>query len=161
MSEPARNPHHPARKTYLNGAGPDIRVPMREVRLTTGDAVVLYDTSGPYTDPGYTPDPHRGLPSLRGEWVAPRRSANRAGGGPVTQRAYARRGEITPEMQFVALREGVSPEFVRDELACGRAVLPANVNHPETEPMIIGRNFLVKVNANIGNSAVSSDIETE
>ncbi len=79
----------------------------------------------------------------------------------MTQRAYARRGEITPEMEFAALREGVRPEFVRDELAAGRAVLPANVNHPEIEPMVIGRNFLVKVNANIGNSAVVSSIEDE
>ncbi|WP_372505694.1 phosphomethylpyrimidine synthase ThiC [Actinomadura madurae] len=79
----------------------------------------------------------------------------------MTQRAYARRGEITPEMEFAALREGVPPEFVRDELAAGRAVLPANVNHPEIEPMVIGRNFLVKVNANIGNSAVASSIEDE
>jgi phosphomethylpyrimidine synthase len=165
MSQSTSPTHHSARKTYLNGARPDIRVPMREVSLTNGDTLVLYDTSGPYTDPGYLPDPHRGLPELRAEWVAPRRRAARtsdgSGTGAVTQRAYARRGEITPEMEFVAVREGVSPEFVRDELARGRAVLPANVNHPETEPMIIGRNFLVKVNANIGNSAVSSDIETE
>ncbi|WP_329262840.1 phosphomethylpyrimidine synthase ThiC [Actinoallomurus sp. NBC_01490] len=87
---------------------------------------------------------------------APARSPRRATGGAVTQRAYARRGEITAEMEFVALREGVEASFVRDEIAAGRAVLPANVNHPETEPMIIGRNFLVKVNANIGNSAVGS-----
>src|SRR3569833_2310556 len=88
----------------------------------------------------------------------PRRAS---GSGPVPQRAYARRGEITPEMEFVALREGVEPETVRTALAAGRAVLPANVNHPELEPMIIGRDFLVKVNANIGNSAVASSIEDE
>ncbi|HEX5565635.1 MAG TPA: phosphomethylpyrimidine synthase ThiC [Streptomyces sp.] len=82
-------------------------------------------------------------------------------GASVTQLAYARRGEITPEMEFVAVRENRSPQFVRDEIAAGRAVLPANVNHPETEPMIIGKNFLVKVNANIGNSAVTSSIEEE
>lgn len=82
-------------------------------------------------------------------------------GQPVTQLAYARRGEITPEMEFVALRENVSPQTVRDEIAAGRAVLPANVNHPEIEPMIIGKSFLVKVNANIGNSAVTSSIEEE
>jgi phosphomethylpyrimidine synthase len=82
-------------------------------------------------------------------------------GAPVTQLAYARRGEITPEMEFVALRENVSPQLVRDEIAAGRAVLPANVNHPESEPMIIGKRFLVKVNANIGNSAVTSSIEEE
>src|SRR5437773_7719866 len=74
---------------------------------------------------------------------------------------YARRGEITPEMEFVALREGVAPEMVRDEVARGRAIIPANRKHPESEPMIIGRNFLVKINANIGNSAVSSSIAEE
>jgi len=82
-------------------------------------------------------------------------------GSTVTQLHYARRGEITPEMRFAALREGVAPELVREELARGRAILPANVNHPESEPMLIGRRFLVKVNANIGNSAVSSSIEEE
>src|SRR5262249_59267853 len=85
-----------------------------------------------------------------------------AGGGrSVTQMHAARRGVGTPEMEFVALREGVEPEFVRDEVARGRAIIPANVNHPESEPMIIGRRFLVKINANIGNSAVSSSIEEE
>ncbi|MFG2247507.1 phosphomethylpyrimidine synthase ThiC [Spirillospora sp. NPDC048823] len=146
-----------ARKIYLQGSRPEIRVPMREVPLTGGDAVVLYDTSGPYTDPGHETDLRKGLPPLREPWIAERRTA----GGAVTQRACARRGEITPEMEFAALREGVAPEFVRDELAAGRAVLPANVNHPEIEPMVIGRNFLVKVNANIGNSAVVSSIEDE
>ncbi|MGA2758762.1 MAG: phosphomethylpyrimidine synthase ThiC [Candidatus Cybelea sp.] len=82
-------------------------------------------------------------------------------GGNVTQMHYARRGEITPEMEFVALRENLEPEFVRDEIARGRAILPSNINHPESEPMIIGRNFLVKINANIGNSAVSSSIDEE
>ncbi len=82
-------------------------------------------------------------------------------GQRVTQLHYTRRGEITPEMEFIAVREGVSPEFVRDEVARGRAIIPANVNHPELEPMIIGRNFLVKINANIGNSAVASTIEEE
>ncbi|MGB7052779.1 MAG: phosphomethylpyrimidine synthase ThiC, partial [Acidimicrobiales bacterium] len=85
----------------------------------------------------------------------------RATGAPVTQLHYARQGEITPEMSFVATREGVSPEFVRHEIATGRAILPANINHPESEPMVIGSRFLVKVNANIGNSAVSSSIEEE
>ncbi|SNS99171.1 hydroxymethylpyrimidine synthase [Actinomadura meyerae] len=179
-----------ARKVYLQGSRPDVRVPMREVPLTTGEAVVLYDTSGPYTDPERRTDVRRGLPALREAWIAergdtvpyegraarpeddgrraaptgedlPRRRPRRSAGGAVTQRAYAARGEITPEMEFAALREGVRPEFVRDELAAGRAVLPANVNHPEAEPMVIGRNFLVKVNANIGNSAVASSIEDE
>ena len=75
-------------------------------------------------------------------------------GRTVTQLHYARRGEITSEMNFVAAREGLDPEFVRAEVAAGRAIIPANINHPESEPMAIGRNFLVKVNANIGNSAV-------
>jgi phosphomethylpyrimidine synthase len=88
----------------------------------------------------------------------PRRAAP---GHSVTQMHYARRGEITPEMEFVAVREGVDPAFVRDEVARGRAIIPANINHPESEPMIIGRDFLVKINANIGNSAISSSIEEE
>jgi phosphomethylpyrimidine synthase len=140
-------------KTYLVGSRDDIRVPMREVRLSTGGAVVLYDTSGPYTDPGFAPDYGRGLPPLRAPWIAERE--------PGTQMSYARAGIVTPEMEFVALREGVEPEFVRDEVARGRAVIPANRNHPEAEPMVIGRNFLVKINANIGNSAVASSVEEE
>src|SRR6202166_5041759 len=82
-------------------------------------------------------------------------------GRNVSQMHYARRGEITPEMQFIAIRENCKPEFVRDEVARGRAIIPSNINHPEIEPMIIGRNFLVKINANIGNSAVSSSIAQE
>ncbi|MEU4964564.1 phosphomethylpyrimidine synthase ThiC [Streptomyces smyrnaeus] len=91
----------------------------------------------------------------------PRQPRRGRSGTAVTQLAYAKRGEISAEMEYVALRENLAPEFVRDEIAAGRAVLPANVNHPETEPMIIGKNFLVKVNANIGNSAVTSSIEEE
>ena len=90
-----------------------------------------------------------------------RETAQGAGRAAVSQLAYAQRGEITPEMEYVALREGCGAEFVRQEIAAGRAVLPANVNHPESEPMAIGKNFLVKVNANIGNSAVTSSIEEE
>ncbi|GAA3136973.1 phosphomethylpyrimidine synthase ThiC [Streptosporangium carneum] len=175
MVSPAQSSFSPARKTYLVGSRPDIRVPMREIPLTNGSTVVLYDTSGPYTDPAHTADLEKGLPPLRSAWRSPDDTAScggtgscggtlaegRSSTGALTQRARARRGEITPEMEFVALREGVTPEFVRDELACGRAVLPANVNHPESEPMIIGRNFLVKINANIGNSAVTSSIEEE
>ena len=97
-------------------------------------------------------------PDLPANHRAPLRAR---GAAAVTQMAYARRGEVTPEMEFVALREGLAPAFVRDEVACGRAILPANINHPESEPMAIGRNFLVKVNANIGNSAVGSSIEEE
>ncbi|MEV8633055.1 phosphomethylpyrimidine synthase ThiC [Streptosporangium sp. NPDC051023] len=183
MVSPAQGAVSPARKTYLIGSRPDIRVPMREIPLTNGSTVVLYDTSGPYTDPAYTADSKKGLPPLRAAWrhpdevASPDEAASCGGTGScggtlvgnsavsastgITQLARARRGEITPEMEFVALREGVAPEFVRDELARGRAVLPANVNHPESEPMIIGRNFLVKINANIGNSAVASSIEEE
>jgi phosphomethylpyrimidine synthase len=92
----------------------------------------------------------------------PRRKARIARrGANVSQMHYARRGEITPEMEFIAIRENCAPEKVRDEVARGRAVIPANVNHPESEPMIIGRNFLVKINANIGNSAIGSSIEEE
>ncbi len=184
-----------SRKTYLQGSRPDVRVPMREVLLTTGDSVVLYDTSGPYTDPSLRTDVRLGLPALRQSWIAERADTQEYEGRPVqpvdnglkahdhrnldsvfantrqprravegatvTQLAYARRGQVTPEMEFVALREGLSPEYVRDEVARGRAVIPANVNHPETEPMAIGRGFLVKINANIGNSAVASSIEEE
>ena len=110
-----------------------------------------YDTSGPHAV-----DVRAGLPKLRQPWIDARR-----GGSGVTQLHYARRGVVTPEMEFVALREGLDPAFVRAEVARGRAIIPANVNHPELEPMIIGRNFLVKINANIGNSAVSSSIDEE
>ncbi|MFG2073782.1 phosphomethylpyrimidine synthase ThiC [Nonomuraea maritima] len=135
----------------------DLRVPMRQVNLSNGSAVTLYDTSGPYTDPSFEPDLRRGLPRRREQWVRERREK----GEPVTQYGCARRGLVTREMEFVAVREGVTAEFVRQEVAAGRAIIPANVNHPETEPMIIGRNFLVKINANIGNSAVTSSIEEE
>jgi phosphomethylpyrimidine synthase len=101
-------------------------------------------------------------PSLGGvRFASVRRPLRARPGRVVTQMHYARRGVVTPEMQFVAIREGVDPEFVRDEIARGRAILPSNVNHPESEPMIIGRKFLVKINANIGNSAVASSIEEE
>jgi phosphomethylpyrimidine synthase len=129
-----------------------IRVPVRQVTLSGGEAPVhLYDTSGP---PGH--DVRNGLPKLRESWTNPRR-----GSSCVTQLHFARRGEITPEMEFVALREGLPADFVRSEVARGRAIIPANINHLELEPMIIGRNFLVKINANIGNSVVSSSIEEE
>jgi phosphomethylpyrimidine synthase len=135
-------------KIYVQGSRPDIRVPFATVPLS-GDRppVRLYDTSGPAVlDP---------LPRRR--WIAERRQA----GAPTTQLGCARAGLITPEMEFVALREGMAAERVRGEIAAGRAVLPASVHHPELEPMIIGRAFLVKVNANIGNSAVTSDVAEE
>ena len=134
----------------------ELRVPLREVSLGGGEQPVrLYDTSGPQ---GH--DPRVGLPKLREPWIAPRRADAKAGKA-VTQLHYARKGEITPEMAFIATREGLPADFVRDEVARGRAIIPANINHPELEPMIIGRNFLVKINANIGNSAVSSSIDEE
>jgi phosphomethylpyrimidine synthase len=104
------------------------------------------------------PDPRANLEVYPG----PRRKPLRARAGrTVTQMHYARRGSVTPEMEFVALREGLEPEFVRSEVARGRAIIPSNINHPESEPMAIGRSFLVKINANIGNSAVASSIEEE
>ena len=144
----------------------------------------VYDTSGPYIDAGAEIDVERGLPRLRVPWIEERRAASL----PVTQLELARAGIVTPEMVYIAHRENigrrcaaedarariddgesfgaslpafVTPEFVRSEVARGRAIIPANINHPESEPMIIGRNFLTKINANIGNSAVTSSIEEE
>ncbi|MFK3812111.1 phosphomethylpyrimidine synthase ThiC [Bacillus halotolerans] len=191
-----------SKKVYVEGASPDIQVPMREIELspTTGSfgeeenaPVRVYDTSGPYTDPDVKINIQEGLKPLRHKWITGRgdveeydgravkpedngyKKANpnvsypglkrkplRAKTGQnVTQMHYAKKGIITPEMEFIAIREHVSPEFVRDEVASGRAIIPANINHPESEPMIIGRNFHVKINANIGNSAVTSSIEEE
>jgi phosphomethylpyrimidine synthase len=175
-----------SRKVYITAPGGRVRVPAREVALSGGEPPFrLYDTSGPYTDSGARTDVRQGLPPLRRSWVLERgdvdeyhgSASERAADGAfpglarrplrakpgraVTQLRYARDGVVTPEMEFIAVREGLSPEFVRDEVARGRAIIPANVNHPESEPMIIGRNFLVKVNANIGNSAVASSIEEE
>jgi len=157
----------------------DIQVPFRAISLTNGaEPLHVYDTAGPLRV-----DVTEGLPALRQPWILRRddvqavpralsvednpripaglhRKALR-GRGAVTQLAYARRGIVTPEMEYVAIREGVTPEFVKDEIAAYRAILPANINHPESEPMIIGRAFHVKVNANIGNSAVTSSIQEE
>jgi len=221
-------PFPASRKTYLSGSRPDIQVPMREVQLTNGERVVLYDTSGPYSDPSARINVRQGLAPLRQTWISDRADTERyegravqpvddgngnaeralqlraesaalqrrprraKTGANVTQMYYARRGVVTPEMEYVALRENgqrewmaqylgdaereqrlrgnpmgaripdrITPEFVRDEVARGRAIIPANINHPEVEPMAIGRNFLVKVNANIGNSAVTSGIAEE
>lgn len=212
-----------SRKIYASSPlATDIRVPFREIAIDDPNAPAfrVYDTSGPYTDPAIAIDLKRGLPRLRGNWIAERGDAEpyagrairpeddghvspeRAvahfplahqplrgrAGRPVTQLDYARAGIITKEMIFVAERENlgrqqmlegaearladgnsfgaaippfITPEFVRDEIARGRAIIPANINHPEIEPMVIGRNFLVKINANIGNSAVSSSVEEE
>ena len=164
-----------SRKVYLEGTR-GIAVPMREIGLSGGEPPLrVYDPSGPA---GH--DVQHGLPSVRAKWIGERAVEERdtdqslglampgdlmrtvlRGTGPVTQLYYARKGEITQEMEFVAIREGLAPEFVRDEVARGRAIIPANINHPEVEPMAIGRNFLVKINANIGNSIVSSSIDEE
>jgi phosphomethylpyrimidine synthase len=231
-----------SRKIHVSGKlFPDVRVPMREITLTPtrshlsgqpdmpNEPVVVYDTSGPYTDPAETIDIRRGLKAVRAECIRARgdceelaghnsayanerlkdgklehlrfhanRKPRRAKAGRnVSQMHYARKGMITPEMEYIAIRENqlrdaalelrkqdaakakklpgyhkgwawgakipdvITPEFVRDEVACGRAIIPCNINHPELEPMIIGRNFLVKINGNIGNSAVASSIEEE
>jgi phosphomethylpyrimidine synthase len=140
-------------KVYVERDG--LRVPVRRIQLEGGEPPFdVYDTSGPQGI-----DPHRGLPRLRKPWIDARLADEPTGNR--SQMHYARRGIITPEMRFVAIRENVAPEFVRDEIARGRAILPSNINHPESEPMIIGKNFLVKINANIGNSAVTSTIGEE
>jgi len=158
-----------SRKIYLDGPY-GIRVPVREILLSGEPPLRVYDTSGPQ---GL--DVREGLPPLREPWIRARNDVVEAGAhgnrprpplrarpdSAVTQLHFARLGEITPEMEFVALREGLPAEFVRSEVARGRAIIPANVNHPELEPMIIGRNFRVKINANIGNSAVTSSIDEE
>lgn len=146
----------------------DVSVGMREITLTDGTTLSTYDTSGDYGDANASIDIEKGLTPLRANWIAPRRQQN---SGPRTQLAYAKQGIITPEMEYIAIREnqgldtaktpGITPEFVRDEVAACRAIIPANINHPELEPMIIGTNFLVKVNSNIGNSAVKSSIADE
>jgi phosphomethylpyrimidine synthase len=163
-------------KVYIEGPR-GIRIPMREISLSGGEPPLrVYDTSGPQ---GY--EVTEGLPPLREAWTgergiasAPSRAVRAQGDSllfsrpsvrrsarPITQLHYARQNEITEEMEFAALREGMEPEYVRSEVARGRAIIPANINHPELEPMVIGRNFHVKINANIGNSAVSSSIEEE
>lgn len=219
-----------SRKVYVQGSRPDIRVPMREISLADTPTdfggeknapVLVYDTSGPYTDPNVSIDVRKGLADVRSAWIDERgdteklpgltsefgnrrlndaeltqmrfahvRNPRRAkAGANVTQMHYARKGIITPEMEYVAIRENmklqeareagllaqqhpghsfgaaipkeITAEFVREEIARGRAIIPANINHVELEPMIIGRNFLVKINGNIGNSALGSSIEEE
>ncbi len=229
-----------SKKVYVQGTlHPTIQVPFREITLSstvTGNgngngtrsendesSILVYDTSGPYTDPKANIDIREGLNPIRLPWIMgredveyydgrgilPKDDGYRDGENPnterfpktrnqilrakpgrnVTQMHYAKKGIITPEMEFIAIRENqkrkqwikdeereqrlkgnsfgaslqeeITPEFVRDEVARGRAIIPANINHPESEPMIIGRNFLVKINSNIGNSAVSSSIEEE
>ncbi|HJP12357.1 MAG TPA: phosphomethylpyrimidine synthase ThiC [Gammaproteobacteria bacterium] len=215
-----------SRKIFVAGSRDDIKVPMREIKLTDtigdlaekNDPVHVYDTSGPYTDPKKSINFRNGIEQHRRKWIEergdtelldsfsssycnkrlndkslddlrfehilkPRRAKN---GINVTQMHYAKQGIITPEMEFIAIRENcrwqeykdqigqhkgesfgasipqtITPEFVRNEVARGRAIIPCNINHPETEPMIVGRNFLVKINGNIGNSALGSSIDEE
>ncbi len=192
-------------KLYVDGSLHPVKVGMRKVKFSKTysfqgrefSSFPLYDTSGPYSDPSAKIDLQRGLPCTRDSWhnerndteISPgtaalstneRKPVRAKEGMPVTQMHYARKGIVTPEMEYVAIRENqqlekwiehfssggrtfkpVTPEFVRDEVAKGRAIIPANINHPELEPMIIGRNFRVKINANIGNSALGSSISEE
>jgi len=211
--ETCLKPFPSSEKTHVQGSRADLQVPLRRVKLqptrefdgtlTPNESILLYDTTGPYTDPNAQIDLAKGLAPLRLPWILeradveelaastsvyrqlrerdadldairfqPHRRPLRARADKnVTQMHYARQGMVTPEMEYIAIRENlgreasgrrpITPEFVRDEVARGRAVIPANINHPESEPMIIGRNFLVKINANIGNSAVASSIEEE
>lgn len=169
-----RSPLSGSRKIYMPGKQHKLSVAMREIELASKQngsqpnaPLRVYDTSGPYTDPDVQINLKQGLPKLRQDWIEERKNL----GSNTSQMHYARRGIITPEMEYVAIRENqgrealmsrfITPEFVRDEIAAGRAIIPSNIKHPEAEPMIIGRNFLVKINANIGNSAVSSSIEEE
>ena len=184
MRQPTE-PFPASRKIYVQGKRyPDIRVPMREITLSptqhdgsgaseVNHPIAVYDTSGPYTDPTVKVEPREGLSPIRKSWIEKRgdvdevQSSRRQNplrakpGRNVTQMHYARKGIITSEMEYIAIRENQEPEFVRDEVARGRAIIPANINHTELEPMIIGRNFLVKINANMGNSAVTSSVEEE
>ena len=204
-------------KVYLKGSLFPINVGMRKINLTPNvhyegntrietpnEPVLVYDTSGPYTDPNQKIDINQGIPRLREEWIANRGDVDELDditsqygrmrrndhsldairfpiqhkplkakpGKKITQMAYAKAGVITPEMEYVAIRENmnntqlgikshITPELVRSEVAAGRAIIPANINHPEAEPMIIGKQFSVKLNTNIGNSALLSSIEEE
>ena len=228
LDDDALKPFANSKKIYIQGSTPDIQVPFREISISDTPSefgaeknvpVLVYDTSGSYTDPKYDINIQNGLPPLKTKWIEDRqdteildgptsvygqerkidpelekmrfnllRKPRRAKPGKnVSQMHYAKKGIITPEMEFIAIRENqrreglsdviqtqhpgqnhgaqiqnkITPEFVRDEVAKGRAIIPANINHPETEPMIIGRNFLVKINANIGNSALGSSISEE
>ena len=230
VDEQSVQPFTRSQKIYVQGSRPDIRVPMREISLdiTPTDfggevnaPVLVYDTSGPYTDPNVTIDVRKGLGDVRSAWIDSRGDTERLtglssnfgqqrladpeltklrfahvhnprrakAGANVSQMHYARQGIITAEMEYVAIRENlkleearaagllkqqhpghsfgasipkqITAEFVREEIARGRAIIPANINHVELEPMIIGRNFLVKINGNIGNSALGSSIEEE
>ncbi len=176
-------PHFPrSTKIHRTGSRPDVRVPFRRLELAAtrrpdgglepNPPLDLYDTSGAHTDPAWPGDgdPAVGLPPIRAGWIAERGDVEPIRpGGPLrarpgraaTQRAHARRGLTTPEMEFAAIREGVAPERVREEVAAGRAVIPLNPNHPEAEPMVIGAAFRTKINANLGNSGLGSSSAEE
>lgn len=150
----------------------DLNIPYRSISLSNDEKFYVYDTSGVYTDQDYEINLTSGLPKLRENWISQRREQSKHHNlnGANTQLAYARLGLITKEMEYVAARENsyssdkklfITPEFVRREIELGRAIIPANIKHPELEPTIIGKNFLTKVNSNIGNSPVKSDIEEE
>ncbi|MCM8540009.1 MAG: phosphomethylpyrimidine synthase ThiC [Lentisphaeraceae bacterium] len=224
-----RDPFPNSKKVYIEGEiHKDIKVAMREISCSPtlsskpdvapeeNPSILVYDTSGPYTDPNVEVDVYKGIPGIRENWILgrgdveevdnsaslytrtrdsdsrldtirfekTRKPLKAKAGKCVTQLHYARQGIITAEMEYIAIRENmkvaeeyskqhpgmdfganipkeITPEFVRSEVAAGRAIIPNNINHPESEPMIIGRNFLVKINANIGNSAISSSIEEE
>ncbi len=226
----SRTPYPASQKVYVPGKLHNISVAMRQISLSDSQLVnssiktanaplIIYDTSGPFTDSTKYIDIHKGIERIRQQWIEERDDVERLSaftseysnerienegtkvfrfnhsplplkaknGKNVTQLHYARQGIITPEMEYVAIRENqginllsekghqhhgnsfgantpkgmITPEFVRDEIAAGRAIIPSNINHPECEPMIIGRNFLVKINANIGNSELTSSIEEE
>jgi phosphomethylpyrimidine synthase len=192
MNRPVLEGFPSSKKIYVQGSlYPEIRVPMREITLKDATTLRVYDTSGPYTDSQASIDIQKGLKPVRKEWVQGRADVQEGRkffkakpGRNVTQMHYAKKGIITQEMEYVAIRENrlmdslrenqhpgqsfgasipseITPEFVRQEVARGRAIIPSNINHLELEPMIIGRNFLIKINANIGNSAVASSIEEE
>ena len=157
----------PGERVYLDDT---LRVPMRDIKLSGGEPDFrVYDTSGEHGDPAVAVDLHAGISKKRRDWIFARGDVREKEDGKFeplegktpTQMFYARQGIVTNEMKFIALRENVDAEFVRKEVAEGRAIIPNNINHPESEPMIIGTNFLVKVNANIGNSAVTSSISEE
>ena len=167
-------------KIYIKGKMTGVNVAMRQIKLSPtrnsddtleeNEPLIVYDTSGAYTDPKIDIDLNKGLARIRQQWID-----NRKDEANQSQMHFARKGIITPEMEYIAIRENqgltenqiqkgeklVTPEFVREEVASGRAIIPANINHPESEPMIIGRNFLTKINANIGNSPVDSSIDKE
>ncbi len=164
-----------SKKVYKNVD--DLAIPYRAITISDSSGpdrqFHVYDTTGPYTDPAYVINLDSGLPKGRNDWLQERNIKFQSDArfeDNITQLTYAKNGIITKEMEYVAARENsfnsnkktlITPEFVRSEIESGRAIIPCNVKHPELEPMIVGKNFLTKVNANIGNSPVKSNIEEE